>query len=280
TGAYADPHGGALLSSGGAFGLDLSVFERPDLLPRPAPRVINMIQLGRALTDLTLAPPVKALYVYSSNPAAVCPNEALSLQGLAREDLFTVVHEQVMTDTARYADLVLPATTSMEHEDLYRSYGQFYLQLAQPLLPPHGESRSNWEACGMLARALGVATTHYAKTPVTLIRECLTGGGETVRGITYERLAAEGSVRLNLPRPYLPFANGAPTASGKVELYSERMAARGMPALPTWTPLVEGPEAGALAARYPLQCIVPPDRFVLNSQIMHARLRVRGGAEP
>ena len=121
----------------------------------------------------------------------------------------------------------------MEHEDLYRSYGQFYLQLARPVLPPHGEARSNWEVCAMLARALGVATTHYAKTPVALIRECLAGGSEPVRGITYERLAAEGSVRLNLPRPYLPFANGAPTASGKVELYSERMAARGMPALPT-----------------------------------------------
>ena len=279
TGAYADPHGGALLSSGGAFGLDLSVFERPDLLPRPAPRVINMIQLGRALTDPTLAPPVKALYVYSSNPAAVCPNQALVLQGLAREDLFTVVHEQVMTDTARYADLVLPATTSMEHEDLYRSYGQFYLQLAQPVLPPHGEARSNWEVCATLARALGVATTHYAKTPVALIRECLARGSDTVRGITYERLAAEGSVRLNLPRPYLPFANGAPTASGKVELYSERMAARGLPALPTWTPLVEGPDAGALAARYPLQCIVPPNRFFLNSSFSQSeRLRRRQGS--
>ena len=279
TGAYADPHGGALLSSGGAFGLDLTVFERPDLLPRPAPRVVNMIQLGRALTDPTLAPPVKALYVYSSNPAAVCPNQTLVLQGLAREDLFTVVHEQVMTDTARYADLVLPATTSMEHEDLYRSYGQFYLQLARPVLPPHGEARSNWEVCAMLARALGVATTHYAKTPAALIRECLAGGSEPVRGITYERLAAEGSVRLNLPRPYLPFANGAPTASGKVELYSERMAARGMPALPTWTPLVEGPDDAALAERYPLQCIVPPNRFFLNSSFSQSeRLRRRQGS--
>ena len=279
TGAYADPHGGALLSSGGAFGLDLTVFERPDLLPRPAPRVVNMIQLGRALTDPALAPPVKALYVYSSNPAAVCPNQTLVLQGLAREDLFTVVHEQVMTDTARYADLVLPATTSMEHEDLYRSYGQFYLQLARPVLPPHGEARSNWEVCAMLARALGVATTHYAKTPAALIRACLAGGSEPVRGITYERLAAEGSVRLNLPRPYLPFANGAPTASGKVELYSERMAARGMPALPTWTPLVEGPDDAALAERYPLQCIVPPNRFFLNSSFSQSeRLRRRQGS--
>src|SRR5205814_9066964 len=115
TGAYADPHGGALLSSGEPGRFDFSVLERPDLLPRPAPRVVNMIQLGRALTDPALAPPVMALYVYSSNPAAVCPNQTLVLEGLAREDLFTVVHEQVLTDTAHYADLVLPATTSMEH---------------------------------------------------------------------------------------------------------------------------------------------------------------------
>jgi anaerobic selenocysteine-containing dehydrogenase len=279
TGAYADPHGGALLSSGGAAGLDYAVLERPDLLPAgEPPRVINMIRLGRVLTDPELAPPVKALYVYSSNPAAVCPDQLRVLRGLAREDLFTVVHEQVMTDTARHADLVLPATTSMEHEDLYRSYGQFYLQLAGPVVPPPGQARSNWEVCGMLARALGVAEAHYAKSPADLIRELLAGGDATVQGITYERLRAEGSVRLNLPRPYRPFADGAPTDSGKVELYSERLAARGLPPLPTWTPLREGPDDGAAVARYPLQCIVPPNRFFLNSSFSQSdRLRRRQG---
>jgi anaerobic selenocysteine-containing dehydrogenase len=278
TGAYADPHGGALLSSGGAAGFDYAVLERRDLLPAAPPRLINMIQLGRALTDAALAPPVKALYVYSSNPAAVCPNQALVLEGLAREDLFTVVHEQVMTDTARYADLVLPATTSMEHEDLYRSYGQFYLQLAEPVVAPPGQARSNWAVCGMLAQALGVAEAHYAKSPGGLIREFLAGGDATVRGITYERLRAEGSVRLDLPRPYLPFAEGAPTHSGKVELYSEDLAARGLPPLPTWTPLREGPENGVALARYPLQCIVPPNRFFLNSSFSQSeRLRRRQG---
>ena len=280
TGAYADPHGGALLSSGGAANFDFGVVERPDLLAGRAPRVVNMIQLGRVLTDPTLAPPVKALYVYSSNPAAVCPNQALVLRGLAREDLFTVVHEQVMTDTAHYADLVLPATTSMEHEDLYRSYGQFYLQLAAPVLPPPGEARSNWEVCGMLARALGVAEAHYAKSPAALICEFLAGGDATVEGITYERLRAEGSVRLNLPRPYLPFADGAPTASGKVELYSEPLAARGLPPLPTWTPLVEGPGDGAQPVRYPLQCIVPPNRFFLNSSFSQSALLRRRQKTP
>ncbi|HEU4366999.1 MAG TPA: molybdopterin oxidoreductase family protein [Methylomirabilota bacterium] len=280
TGAYADPHGGALLSSGGAAGFDYDLLERPDLVPGAPPRVVNMIQLGRVLTDHGLAPPVKALYVYSSNPAAVCPNQALVLQGLAREDLFTVVHEQVMTDTARYADLVLPATTSMEHEDIYCSYGQFYLQLAEPVVPPPGEARSNWEVCGVLARALGVAGTHYAKSPATLIRELLASGDATVQGITYEQLRAEGSVRLNLPRPYLPFADGAPTDSGKVELYSERLAARGLPPLPTWTPLLEGPDDGARLARYPLQCIVPPNRFFLNSSFSQSELLRRRQGTP
>src|SRR5439155_817629 len=133
---------------------------------------------------------LRALYVYSSNPAAVCPNQTLVLEGLAREDLFTVVHEQVLTDTAYYADLVLPATTSMEHLDLYRSYGQFTLQLARPVLPPQGQAKSNWEVFQLLARAMGVGQDHYAKSPEALIREFLAKGDETVRGITFEELAA------------------------------------------------------------------------------------------
>jgi anaerobic selenocysteine-containing dehydrogenase len=276
TGAYADAHGGALMSSSGAFGFAYGVLERPDLMPTPAPRTINMIHLGRVLTDPGLAPPVKSLYVYNSNPAAVCPNQNLVLQGLAREDLFTVVHEQVLTDTAHYADLVLPATMSLEHEDLYSAYGHVHLQLAQAAMPPAGEARSNWTVFAMLARALGVAREHYAKTPETVIREFLSGGDETVRGITYERLRAEGSVRVNLPRPYMPFAHGAPTRSGKVEFYSESLAARGLPPLPTYVPLQEEPGHADLARRYPLQCIVPPNRFFLNSSFSQSeRLRSR-----
>ena len=278
TGAYADPHGGALLSSGGAFELDLAAFERPDLMTAPS-RVINMIQLGRALTDPALAPPVKALYVYSSNPAAVCPNQELVLRGLAREDLFTVVHEQVLTDSAHYADLVLPATTSMEHLDVYRSFGQFYLQLAEPVIQPPGEARSNWDVCAALARAIGLpaAEAHYARGPEAAVGAALAGGGPSVRAVTWERLRAEKSVRLELPRPYLPFADGAPTPSGKVEFVAAGLARQGLPALPTWTPLLEGPQRGDVE-RYPLQCIVPPNRFFLNSSFSQSeRLRRRQG---
>ena len=279
TGAYADPHGGALLSTGGAYGFDYSVLERPDLMPTPAPRIINMIQLGRALTDPTLTPPVRSLYVYSSNPAAVCPDQTLVLRGLAREDLFTVVHEQVLTDTAHYADIVLPATTSMEHLDLYRSFGQLTLQLARPALAPQGEAKSNWETCDLLARAMGVAETHYAKGDEGLIREFLAKGDASVRGVTWEQLDRDGWVRVNLPRPYMPFANGAPTPSGKVEFYSAWMERQGLPALPTYVPLAEGPDNRELVARFPLQCIVPPNRFFLNSSFSQSELlRRRQGA--
>ena len=279
TGAYADPHGGALLSSGGAFGFDYAVLERPDLMPTPAPRIINMIQLGRALTDPAMTPPVRSLYVYSSNPAAVCPDQTRVLRGLAREDLFTVVHEQVMTDTAHYADIVLPATTSMEHLDLYRSFGQFTVQLARPVLPPQGEAKSNWEAIGLLARAMGVAEAHYAKGDEGLIREFLASGDPSVRSITWERLVQDGWVRAELPRPYMPFANGAPTPSGKVEFYSAWLERQGLPALPTYVPLAEGPDNRELTARFPLQCIVPPNRFFLNSSFSQSELlRRRQGA--
>ena len=279
TGAYADPHGGALLSTGGAFGFDYSVLERPDLMPTLAPRIVNMIQLGRALTEPTMRPPVRALYVYSSNPAAVCPDQKLVLRGLTREDLFTVVHEQVMTDTARYADVVLPATTSMEHLDLYRSFGQLTLQLARPVVPPQGEAKSNWETMELLARAMGAAEAHYAKGDEGLIREFLAKGDASVRGVTWERLVRDGWARVDLPRPYMPFADGAPTPSGKVELYSPWLERQGLPPLPTYVPLREGPANRELAARFPLQCIVPPNRFFLNSSFSQSELlRRRQGA--
>ena len=281
TGAYAHPAGGALLASSSAFGLSNEVVERPDLMPTLAPRLINMIQLGRALTDPDLAPPVKALYVYNANPASVVPNQELVLRGLSREDLFTVVHEQHLTDTTDYADLVLPATTSMEHTDCYKSYGHFYVQLARPVIAPEGEARSNWAVTRLLAPAMGLSDPHFSKSEDDLIREALASGDPSIEGITLERLEAEHSVRLRIGRPYLPFADGAPTPSGKVEFLSETMARAGLPALPTYTPLVEGPEHTELTRRYPLQCIVPPNRFFLNSSFSQSELmrrRQRGPA--
>jgi anaerobic selenocysteine-containing dehydrogenase len=285
TGAYAHPSGGALLSSTRTFGLDLAALERRDLMPAPQPRTINMIRLGHALTDPGMSPPVKALYVYNSNPASVVPNQELVLRGLAREDLFTVVHEQHLTDTTDYADIVLPATTSMEHVDLYKSFGHLYVQLAEPVIEPAGESRSNWRVVRLLARAMGLTDPHcdphFSKDEPALIREALASGDLSVAGITYERLKEERSVRLSVGRPYLPFADGAPTPSGKVEFVSESMVRSGLPSLPTYVPLVEGPENEAVARRYPLQCIVPPNRFFLNSSFSQSdmlRRRQRGAS--
>ena len=265
TGAYAHPAGGALLSSSRSFGLDLAALERRDLMPTPAPRTVNMIKLGRVLTETNLTPPVKALYVYNSNPASIVPNQELVLAGLAREDLFTVVHEQHLTDTTDYADIVLPATTSMEHTDLYKSFGHLYVQLADPVIEPAGESRSNWQVVQLLARAMGLSDPHFAKDEPTLMREALGSNDPSLAGVSYDRLRTERSVRLGVGRPYLPFAHGAPTPSGKVEFVSSAFAGAGLPSLPTWTPLVEGPENEAVTRRYPLQCIVPPNRYFLNS---------------
>ena len=279
TGAYAHPAGGALLSSTRSFGLDLASLERRDLMPTPNPRTLNMIKLGRLLTETDMNPPVKALYVYNSNPASIIPNQELVLRGLAREDLFTVVHEQHLTDTTDYADIVLPATTSMEHTDLYKSFGHLYVQLADPVVEPAGESRSNWQVVRLLARAMGLTDPHFSKDEPTLMREALGSGDPSLAGVTYERLRAERSVRLEVGRPYLPFANGAPTPSGKVEFVSSAFAREGLPSLPTWTPLVEGPENEAVSRRYPLQCIVPPNRFFLNSSFSQSemlRRRQRG----
>jgi anaerobic selenocysteine-containing dehydrogenase len=185
-----------------------------------------------------------------------------------------------MTDTARYADLVLPATTAMEHLDLYASYGHLYVQLAEPVLPPPGEARSNWAAFGALSRALGTAEAHYSRSEDELIRETLAAGGPATRGITLDRLRQEGSVRLDVPRPYRPFADGAPTPSGKVEFYSAQMARAGLPPLPTYVPLREGPANLALAREYPLQCIVPPNRFFLNSSFSQSDLLRRRQQAP
>lgn len=279
TGGYAHPAGGALLSSSRSFGLDLGALERRDLMPTPEPRTINMVRLGRALTDAGMSPPVKALYVHTSNPASIVPNQELVLRGLARKDLFTVVHEQHLTDTTDYADIVLPATTSMEHVDVYKSFGHLYVQLAEPVVEPVGQSRSNWQVIRLLARAMGLRDPHFSKDEPALIREVLASGDPSLAGISYERLRQERSVRLNVGRPYLPFADGAPTSSGKVEFLSETLTRQGLPALPTWEPLVEGPENEALARRYPLQCIVPPNRFFLNSSFSQSdllRRRQRG----
>lgn len=262
-GAWRRLGGGALLSTSGVYDFDARVV-RADLAP-PGTRTVNMNQLGEALAGELPGPPVHALYVYNSNPAAVAPDQTKVLRGLRRNDLFTVVHEQVGTDTVDFADIVLPATTQLEHLDVHGSYGHHFVMLNSPAIAPLGESRSNNDVFRALAERLGFEADLFPDDE-TLIRELL-DGGPNVAGITLERLRDEGSVRLNLPEEYAPFADGRfPTPSGKCELYSERMKADGLDPLPCYTPPFEDPQTRPeLARKYPLQLLSPPRPQFLNS---------------
>ena len=262
-GSWGEAGGGLLLSNSDAFPLDQAALERPDLT-RGNPREINMIQLGRALLEAD--PPVQSLYVYNSNPAAVAPEQGLVLRGLAREDLFTVVHEQLMTDTAAYADVVLPATTQFEHLDLHASYWHLYLQLNRPAIAPLGEAKPNTEVFRLLARAMGFDEPALQDSDEELIRQALSVDHPHLAGITLERLRREHSIRLNLERPFVPFRQGFPTPSGKVELYSPRLAERGLDPLPGYQPPAESREADpGLFGRYPLHFLTPSAHHFLNS---------------
>ncbi|HEY1012635.1 MAG TPA: molybdopterin oxidoreductase family protein [Herpetosiphonaceae bacterium] len=268
-GAWRDPAGGIQLSTSGAFPLNYAALERPDFIP-PGTRTINMVELGHALTRLD-DPPVKALLVYNSNPASVAPDLELVHAGLRRDDLFTVVHEQFHTDTARFADILLPATTQLEHVDLHKAYGHLYLAWNNASIAPLGESIPNTELFRRLAARMGFDDPCFGDDDETIARQALQTNHPALAGLTLERLKETGWQRLNLPRPYAPFAEGGfPTPSGKCELYSARMAADGFDPLPTWTPPNESPAtAPDLAERYPLTLLSPPAHHFLNSTFVN-----------
>lgn len=278
-GAWRHRGGGVLLSTSGLYDFAQDPLTRPDLSP-PGTRTINMNQLGEALLGELPGPPVLALYVYNSNPAAVAPNQAKVIAGLARDDLFTVVHEQFKTDTVDYADLVLPATTQLEHDDLHGSYGHLHVMLNTRAIEPLGECRSNTDVFRALAARLGFEPDLFPDDE-TLMREAL-AGGPTLRGITLERLREQPSQRLNLPEDFRPFADGVfPTPSGKCELYSARMLADGFDPLPTYIPPHEDPQTcPELAARYPLQLLSPPRSQFLNSTFANHPAHRAGAGDP
>lgn len=277
-GAWRHPGGGALLSTSGAYDFAMDRLTRPDLGP-PA-RTINMNQLGAALAGELDGPPIRALYVYNSNPAAVAPDQAKVLAGLRRDDLFTVVHEQFATDTADHADIVLPATTQLEHVDVHGSYGHHFVMWNEPAIAPRGEARSNNDVFRALAARMGFERSLFPDDE-RLAAEVL-DGGPTLRGIGLERLRAEASIRLDLPAPYLPFADGNfPTPSGKCELYSERMKADGLDPVPCYIPPHEDPQTRPdLAARYPLQLLSPPRAQFLNSTFANETRHRRLAGDP
>jgi anaerobic selenocysteine-containing dehydrogenase len=279
TGDWRYPGAGAFLSTSKAYGFDDTALTRPDLIP-PGTRVVNMVQLADALLGHLEGPPIRALFVYNANPATVCPDQNRVRAGLAREDLFTVVHDLFLTDTAAYADIVLPATSQLEHFDLHGSYGHLYVQANNPAITPLGEAKSNTEVFRLLAQAMGLEEHLWAEPDESLAALCLHGRGP-LEGITLSAVRA-GPVRLNLPRPWAPFAEGNfPTPSGKCELYSEREARAGRDPLPHYVPPHEDPQTRPdLAARYPLQLISPPAPSFLNSTFVNVDSLRQQAGEP
>jgi anaerobic selenocysteine-containing dehydrogenase len=279
-GAWKEVGGGLQLSTSEGHNLNKNALKGAELMPRPT-RVINMVELGRALNQVN-DPPVKALVVYNSNPAAVAPNHNAVVRGLLRPDLFTVVHEQFFTDTTDYADVILPATTFFEHKDLQTGYGHYYVQISQQAVEPLGECRSNVELFRALALRMGFDEACFRQSVDEMIDLALSSPHPHLAGIDRARLEREPFVRLNLPAEavapvsepregpnptpsgfYLPFANGFPTRSGKALLYNEDLAAQGLDPVASFTPPQESRHAGD--ARYPLELLARKCDNYLNS---------------
>jgi anaerobic selenocysteine-containing dehydrogenase len=269
------------------FRFNTAALERPDAGPtvRPSVRTINMIRLGDALTQPHAGvggPPVKALVVYNSNPAAVAPDLTAVRKGLARDDLFTVVLEHFQTDTADWADYVLPATTQLEHWDVHLAYGHVYATLNRPAIAPLGEALPNTEIFRRMAKAMGLTEPYFADDDLTLVRQALATEHDRMRGVTFDALMEHGWVRLNVPTPYAPFAKGEfLTPSGKCEFYSERLKQMGFDPVPTYIPPYESVERDApLVERWPLTLISSPAHQFLNSTFVNVEKLRRSVGHP
>jgi anaerobic selenocysteine-containing dehydrogenase len=234
TGQYGVRGGGLAYSTSGYFPWDPEAIHHRAECPPPG-RVVNMNRLGAALLGEAADPPIRSLFVFGANPAVSAPNSARVVAGLRRDDLFTVVHELFLTDTADYADLVLPATSQLEQTDLHKAYGHTFLTYNAPAIAPLGEAKSNWEVMGLLAGAMGFSEPWLHQSPDEVIDEILAATARTepsFRGITAGRLRAEGRVALALGGEP-PHAGGRfPTPSGKVELYCQALADAGADPLP------------------------------------------------
>jgi anaerobic selenocysteine-containing dehydrogenase len=250
TGAYGRRGGGALLLTAASCELDYDAVRKPS---GPAEtRIVNHLRLGEALLELD-DPPIRALLIAANNPAVTCPDAGKVRRGLAREDLFTVVHDPFLSVTARYADIVLPATTYLETEDLYRAYGTYYLQYAPRAVPPQGEAWSNFRLAQALARRMGLDDPVFRMSQAEILGEMLRGARGPAAGLDPERVREAGPIRL-APEGGQQFR----TPSGKLEFYSEALAAEGLPAMPDWQ---TDPEEERQAARWPLRLLTAPGYF-------------------
>ena len=273
TGAWRGAAGGFLLSSSGAFPLNRAALERPDLLAGKKPRTINMSTIGDALLEPASAafgPAIEALVVYNSNPVAVAPESGKVVRGFARDDLFTVVLEHFQTDTADYADYILPATTQLEHWDIHSSYGHTDVLLNQPAIEPLGEARTNTQIFRELAARMGFQDPCFAEDDLQIARSAF--GNH----VDFTQLLEHGFVSLAVPDAR--FAEGGfPTPSGKCEFFSDRLAAMGEDGLPNYVPNYE-PQG--TDKRYPLAMISPPARNFLNSTFVNVESLKKQESEP
>jgi len=278
-GHWRDAAGGLLLSSSGTFEVDDAALTRPDLLAGRNPRTINMSAIGQALAQAD--PPIEAIVVYNSNPVAVAPDSKSVVRGFAREDLFTVVLEHFLTDTADYADYVLPATTQLEHLDVHRSYGHLYVVANNPAIDPLGEALPNSEIFRRLAARMGFTEACFRESDEQIAAQAFTGAGTTA-GYRWDQVRQRGWWRLNLPSPYAPFASGRfPTPSGRCEFASQLLAAQGLDPLPDYVPPYENPDSTPeLAQRFPLAIISPPARNYLNSTFVNVQSLRDAEGEP
>jgi len=250
TGAYGRPGGGALLLTAGSCGLDYGVVRKPS---GPAQsRTVNHLRLGEALLTLN-DPPLRALFIAANNPAVTNPDAAKLRRGLAREDLFTVVHDPFLTATGRFADIVLPATTYLETEDLYRSYGSYWMQHGTPAVPPQGEARSNLQVAQALAQRMGLNDAVFGHSPARIIDSILAGASGSAAGLTGASVRDAGPIKLK-SSPVQQYA----TPSGRLEFYSATLEKQGLPALPDWLPDAEDE---AQAKRWPLRLLTAPGYF-------------------
>ena len=278
-GAWREPGGGVLLSTSGMFRFDERALERPDLI-RGNPRTINMTRLGEALAEAD--PPVRAIYVYNSNPAAIAPDQARVIAGFKRDDLFTVVHEQFQTDTADYADILLPATTQLEHRDMVKPYGHYYLVYNEPAIAPLGEAKPNAQVFRLLAERMGFEEDCFKDSDDDIISQALASDYKPFDGINLVRLKRDGWARLNLAETFAPFAEGGyTTPSGKCEFYSESLERKGLDPVPAYIPPRESRDsAPELAARYPLQLLSPPANSFLNTSFSHLKSFIKAERQP
>jgi anaerobic selenocysteine-containing dehydrogenase len=280
-GAWREPAGGLLLSTSGMYPMDFAALERPDLHPRwPAQsRVINMSTIGQTLCDPSVG--INAVVVYNSNPVAIAPDSESVIKGFLRDDLFTVVLEHFQTDTADYADYLLPATTQLEHFDMHKSYGHWYVLANHPAIAPVGQAKPNSEIFRQLAARMGFVDAPLQETDRQVGAAPFRWNDPKLAHTNFEQVLKEGWVKMAIASDRNPFAQGGfPSPSGKVEFYSERLAAMGQDPLPAYLQPYEWRDEDTLDQAYPLIMISPPSRNFLNSTFVNIESLRRTEPEP